>query len=83
MQKITHALLLVVLAAATQGIIVELNKFNTETCFYIRGAYSDDDFSCQFSVSGEGNKNVKVTVNDSRYFWGDLEKVSLRKCPDA
>lgn len=62
MSKLTTYTLLFLAIASANCVIVELNKFNKSTCFYVRGAYSNDEFSCQYGVSGEGNKNIAVSV---------------------
>ena len=63
---LTAAVLL--LAQQASPIIVEFNQYTTNACFYIRGHYAKEEFSCQFGVSGDGPTFVHTSVSPNFKF---------------
>ena len=53
---------IIFLITFSQSMILELSPQHPETCFFIRGELTDDEFTCYYSVSGDGNQNLETTV---------------------
>ena len=51
-----------ILIASSSCIVMKLNQYNKQVCFYIRGEAVDSEFVLNYGYSGDGYSNVRTRV---------------------